>query len=145
MCGRYQFVNLPDSVIAEMVGFDLFDEHGPKMPMRWNIAPTQRAPIVRVGADGRRSLDELRWGLVPAWAESLRFGAKTINARAETVASSPAFRAAFKARRCLVPATGFYEWTKSETPKRPFLFRDPGAAPLLFAGLWESWTDKATG
>src|SRR5687768_7626074 len=145
MCGRYQLGYLPPDLVAEMVGFEPIDEHGRSLPEpRWNIAPTQRAPIVRAAADGRRSLDLLRWGLVPSWAADLRFGAKCINARAETAATKPAFRAALRMRRCLVPATGFYEWT-SVRPKRPHVFRRADGSPFCLAGVWESWTDKATG
>jgi putative SOS response-associated peptidase YedK len=143
MCGRYALFSLSPGLIAEVLGFVPIDEHGLIVP-RWNIAPTQKAPVFRVGADGKRSLDALRWGLVPSWSEDLKFGAKTINARADTVATKPAFRSAFKARRCLVPANGFYEWTK-RTPKQAWFFRRADDAPFLFAGLWESWTDKATG
>jgi putative SOS response-associated peptidase YedK len=144
MCGRYALFSLPPELIEKILGFVPIDEHGLLVP-RWNIAPTQRAPVFRVGAEGRRSLDPLRWGLVPSWADDLKFGAKTINARSETVAGKPAFRAALRARRCLVPASGFYEWSKTGGPKRPYFFRGGDGAPLLLAGLFESWTDKATG
>lgn len=144
MCGRYALFSLPPETIRAILGFVPIDEHGVLTP-RWNIAPTQTAPVFRVGADGKRSLDSLRWGLVPSWAQDLKFGARTINARADTVATKPTFRAAFKARRCLVPANGFYEWTKDVAPKRPYYFHRADDAPLLFAGLWETWTDKATG
>jgi len=144
MCGRYALFSLPADLIEEILGFVPIDEHGLLVP-RWNIAPTQKAPVFRVDADGKRRLDALRWGLVPSWAADLKFGARCINARAETLATKPAFRAAYKSRRCLVPASHFYEWTRDATPKRPFAFRDPSGAPLTLAGLWESWTDKATG
>jgi putative SOS response-associated peptidase YedK len=144
MCGRYALFTLGPDLIEELLGWVPIDEHGLLTP-RWNIAPTQKAPVVRAGADGKRSLDALRWGLVPPWAEDLRFGARCINARSEDAASKPSFRAAFKARRCLVPASGFYEWTKTGKPKRAYYFRRGDDAPLLFAGLWESWTDRATG
>jgi putative SOS response-associated peptidase YedK len=143
MCGRYAVFTLSPELIEEVLGFVPIDEHGLLVP-RWNVAPTQRAPVFRT-ADGRRELAALRWGLVPSWSADLKFGARTINARAETVATKPAFRAAFRARRCLVPASHFYEWTKTETPKRPFLFRCAEAPLFLMAGLWETWTDKATG
>ena len=144
MCGRYALFTLSADIIREVLGDGPLDEHGLLIP-RWNIAPTQRAPVFRVGTAGRRELAALRWGLVPFWAKDLKFGSKTINARSEEAASKPAFRAAWKARRCLVPATGFYEWTKDEKPKRPHVFRRDDRGPLLFAGLWESWTDKETG
>jgi putative SOS response-associated peptidase YedK len=86
----------------------------------------------------------LRWGLVPSWAKDLKFGARCVNARVETAATKPAFRAAWKSRRCLVPASGFYEWTATR-PKEAWFFRAAGGTPLFFAGLWETWTDQATG
>jgi putative SOS response-associated peptidase YedK len=144
MCGRYALFTLSPDLIEEVLGFVPIDEHGLLKP-RWNIAPTQKAPVFRAAADGKRSLDALRWGLVPAWSPDLKFGTRCINARSEEAASKPSFRAAFKARRCLVPANGFYEWTKTGKPKRAYYFRRSDDAPLFFAGLWESWTDKATG
>jgi putative SOS response-associated peptidase YedK len=143
MCGRYQLGNAGPHVISELVGFDVFEEHGPSLPPRWNIAPTQLAPVVRA-AGGGREVASLRWGLTPSWAKDLAFGAKCVNARSETAAAKPAFRSALRARRCLVPATGFYEWTKGP-PKRAFLFRREDRAGFALAGLWESWTDRGTG
>ncbi len=143
MCGRYALYALPSETIEKVLGFAPIDEHGAIVP-RWNVAPTQRAPVVRVGADGRREPAALRWGLVPAWAKDLRSGARCVNARSEDAASKPSFRAAWRARRCLVPANGFYEWTKDRR-KRAFLFRAADGAPFLLAGLWESWTDATTG
>jgi len=144
MCGRYALFTLSAELIEEILGYPPIDEHGLIVP-RWNIAPTQKAPVFRVAADGLRAFDALRWGLVPPWAPDLKFGARCINARAETIATKPAFRAAFKSRRCLVPASAFYEWKRDVKPSRPFAFRDPAGATLTFAGVWESWTDKATG
>jgi putative SOS response-associated peptidase YedK len=144
MCGRYALFTLSAELIEEIVGHSPIDEHGVIVP-RWNIAPTQKAPVFRVDEGGARRLDALRWGLVPAWAPDLKFGARCINARAETLATKPAFRAAFKSRRCLVPASAFYEWKRDEKPARPFAFRDPSGATMTFAGLWESWTDETTG
>jgi len=144
MCGRYALFALSPDLIREILGFVPIDEHGLLTP-RWNVAPTQRAPVFRADADGKRSLDALRWGLVPPWADDLEFGVRCINARSEDAATKPAFRSAWKSRRCLVPANGFYEWTKTGKPKRAYYFRSSDDAPLLFGGLWESWTDKATG
>src|SRR5690606_6955805 len=85
------------------------------------------------------SVRELRWGLVPGWAKDVKIGYKAINARAETVAEKPMFRSAFKARRCLVPARGYFEWKGEKPPKQPYYIHPPGDDLLLFAGLWESW------
>lgn len=114
---------------------------------RFNVAPTQRAPVVRedVSEDrdtkpGRR-VDLLRWGLIPSWAKDESFGAKTINARAETVATSQVFRDSFKRRRCLVPVSGFYEWRKipGGTRKQPYYLTSSDGEPLMLAGLWSPW------
>jgi putative SOS response-associated peptidase YedK len=106
---------------------------------RYNIAPSQSALVVRLDQEGRREGALLRWGLIPFWAKDEKIAYKTINARAETVASAPAFRAAYRRRRCIVPATGFYEWKRLQRGKQPYRIR-PADAPLFgFAGLWESW------
>lgn len=106
---------------------------------RYNIAPSQAAPVVRVGTDGGRRLDALKWGLVPFWAKDPSIGGRTINARSETASTSPAFREAMRARRCLVPASGFYEWQKVEgsTRKQPWYFTPARGELFAFAGLWE--------
>ena len=110
-------------------------------PPRYNIAPTQNAFVVRIGADGRRELVELRWGLLPHWAKSPSDGARMINARAETVATSPAYRAPFQSRPCLVVADGFYEWAViGPREKQPYFIRRKDGAPFAFAGLWEPKT-----
>jgi putative SOS response-associated peptidase YedK len=92
-----------------------------------------------------RSLDALRWGLVPHWAKDLKFGARCINARAETVQTTPAFRDAFESRRCIIPASGFYEWKKNGTTKTPYATVPTDEPLFAFAGLWENWRDKAAG
>jgi len=113
----------------------------PNLAPRYNIAPTQLAPVVRRLRDGPgRELVLLRWGLIPAWSKDASGGARMINARADTAAEKPAFRAAFRARRCLVPADGFYEWRTEEGRKQPFRIGFKGGATFAFAGLWESWT-----
>jgi putative SOS response-associated peptidase YedK len=142
MCGR--FLNkLPAAEIARM-----FDTKNalPNYPARFNIAPTDPVLVVRFNQKtNERSLDALRWGLVPHWAKDLKFGARCINARAETVQTTPAFRDAFERRRCIIPASGFYEWQKNGTTKTPYAIV-PNDAPLFaFAGLWENWRDKAAG
>lgn len=124
-----------------------------ELPLRFNVAPMQMAPVVRA-EDGGRALDMLRWGLVPSWAKDEGIASSLINARAETVASKPAFRAAFKRRRCVVPASGFYEWqqapvaeeglfgvTRGKPAKRPHYITRADGQPMIFAGLWESWRD----
>lgn len=105
---------------------------------RYNIAPSQSAPVILVDDDGT-SVRDLRWGLVPFWAKDLKIGYKAINARAETVAEKPMFRSAFKSQRCLVPASGYFEWAGTAPNKQPYLIHDPEGALLLFAGLWERW------
>lgn len=113
----------------------------PLFEPRYNIAPTQPAPVVRANvANGRRVLDWLRWGLVPSWAKDLAVGNQLVNARSETLASKPAFRHAFRQRRCLVVADGFYEWQRQGKRKQPFYITAADGAPLAFAGLWERWT-----
>jgi putative SOS response-associated peptidase YedK len=113
----------------------------PVLAPRYNIAPTQS--VIVVGDDGERYLKQMRWGLIPSWAKDESIGNRMINARAETIAEKPAFRAALKKRRCLIPADGFYEWKKGETskaPKQPFCIRLKSKEPFGFAGLWEHWT-----
>ena len=107
-------------------------------PPRYNIAPTRSSFVVRL-KDGERDLTEMRWGLVPFWAEDLKIGSRMINAQSETCATKPAFRHAFKSRRCLVVADGFYEWPTREKPR---LITLKNNEPFSFAGLWESWRPK---
>lgn len=105
---------------------------------RYNVAPSQEVAAVRAGEHGRE-LSMLRWGLIPGWARDARIGNKLINARAETASAKPAFRAAFRARRCLIPADGFYEWTGRESTRQPWLIGLENGALFAFAGLWERW------
>lgn len=136
MCGRYT-ITTPVEALRELFGFE---GPGVNLRPRWNVAPTQEAPVVRLGSDGRRELAMFRWGLVPFWAKNPSIGSRMINARAETVADKPAFRQAFRARRCLVPADGFYEWAKGAGGrKQPYLFRTGNGAPFALADLWERW------
>lgn len=104
----------------------------------YNVAPTQHALVVATGEKGVEA-KALRWGLVPGWAKDIKIGAKMINARAETVIEKPAYRAAFKRRRCLVPASGYYEWKGEAGSKQPFYIHNPSGHLLMFAGLWEAW------
>ena len=136
MCGRYTLTS-PVEALRQL--FD-FAGAAPNLGPRHNIAPTQRAPVIRLGADGGREMQMLSWGLVPYWAEDISLQSHMINARGETVAEKPAFRQAFRQRRCLVPADGFYEWpTVGAKSKQPFLFRRQDKVPFAFAGLWERW------
>ena len=105
---------------------------------RYNVAPSQDVAVVRPNEDGR-TLAMLRWGLIPAWAREPNIGYKLINARAETAAEKPSFRSAWRHRRCLIPADGFYEWKREGKTRQPWLFEMRDAAPFAFAGLWEQW------
>jgi putative SOS response-associated peptidase YedK len=134
MCGRYTL-----RTSGERLARHFRLQRAPELPFRYNIAPTQPVPAIRQTAEGRQ-LAMLRWGLVPYWSKDLRGGARMINARAESVATKPAFQAAFKQRRCLVPADGFYEWKKPSPKQRePYLIYLKDGEPFAFAGLWESW------
>jgi putative SOS response-associated peptidase YedK len=144
MCGRYAAILPAEHIIA------LFQTHGPipNWPGTYNMAPTQNAPVVRRHPEtGERRLDLLRWGLVPHWVKDPKTTRQPINARGETIASTPMFRDAFARRRCLVPADAFYEW---QTPPADFtVAKPPGKIPwaiaradggcMVFAGLWEGW------
>lgn len=106
---------------------------------QFNIAPTQKAPVIARGEEGQAELKALRWGLIPVWAKDEKVGARAINTRVETVAEKPMFRAAFKKRRCLVPASGYFEWKGEAGEKQPYFIHDPEKDLLMFAGLWEGW------
>ena len=111
----------------------------------YNGAPTDNLPIVRLDRDGHRSLDLFRWGLIPYWAKDKAIGPRCINAMRETVISKPAFRDAFRQRRCLVPTDFFYEWQKTPAGKQPYAVGLADGAPMALAGLWERWRDAAGG
>lgn len=133
MCGRYTLASSAEEVVE---AFDVpplaFDYHP-----RYNIAPGQDAPVLARDRGGRR-MGLLRWGLVPSWSDEA--GAGFINARGESVATTPSFRDAFRRRRCLVPADGFYEWRRDGRVRTPFHFHPAARAPISFAGIWERWT-----
>ncbi|MEP0772867.1 MAG: SOS response-associated peptidase [Acidobacteriota bacterium] len=133
MCGRFSFASPPE-VVAEVFGLD----EVPALEPRHNVAPTQPVAAVR-REDGRRRLVFLRWGLIPAWAKDPAMGNRLINARAETVMERPAFRSAFRARRCLVLADGFYEWARHGGAKQPYFITFKDRRPFALAGLWERW------
>jgi putative SOS response-associated peptidase YedK len=143
MCGRYTH-RYTWSQIVELYRLTEPAVAPNDFAPRYNIAPTQKAPIVRERA-GKRELAMLRWGLIPFWAKDAKIAYKTINARAETVATAPSFREAFRARRCLVPSSGFYEWMKTPTGKQPYLIGFKDGRPFAFAWLWEAWKDRASG
>ena len=133
MCGRFT-LHHPTEEIAQR--FNL-DQIAVSFPPRYNIAPTQ--PIAVVLQHSARTLEAFQWGLVPFWAKDPKIGNRMINARAETVAEKPAFRAAFKQRRCLIPASGYYEWRKENNERLPTYIYRADKTPFAFAGLWEEW------
>jgi putative SOS response-associated peptidase YedK len=133
VCGRFTLTSTPEE-LAQRFGLEGPIEWSP----RYNIAPGQSVLAVRLAA-GHRRLASLRWGLVPAWAEDAGVGFRMINARVETLSEKPAFREALRARRCLVPADGFYEWADLGGAKQPYHIGLPEPGPFAFAGLWESW------
>lgn len=132
MCGRYTLAVSPAQLAAR------FEVAPLALQPRYNIAPTQPAPVVRL-SNGARELALLRWGLIPSWANDAAIGARLINARSETVLEKPAFRTAFRRRRCLIPASGFYEWQQQTSGKQPFYFTPVDGDLMAFAGLWEQW------
>jgi putative SOS response-associated peptidase YedK len=136
MCSRY-FLDADGNIIAYTFRVPVLQD---RIRKRFNIAPTQEAPVVRVDREGNREIAMLRWGLVPFWAKSLKVGTTMINARSEGIEAKPAFREAIKTRRCIVPATGFFEW-QGERPgrKQPFAITVPEMPLFGFAGLWERW------
>ncbi len=132
MCGRFTLTIPP-----ELIG-DFFDVSGPlAWTPRYNIAPTQ--PVAVVANRPARALEEFRWGLIPRWAEDAAIGHRLINARSETLAEKPSFKGAYRQRRCLVLADGFYEWRKQGRQRIPLRFVLRSRDPFAFAGLWERW------
>jgi putative SOS response-associated peptidase YedK len=143
MCGRYA-LTAPASTIAEIFQVDVL----PDLLPRYNVAPTSEVVCVVQGEEGKREVQSFRWGLIPGWAKDRKIASQTLNARADTVATKPAFRAAFKRRRLLIVADGFYEWQKHPTDKKkkiPHLIQMDDGRPFGMAGLWERWTDPETG
>jgi len=133
MCGRYVIISSPESIRA-LFGY----AEQPNFPPRYNVAPTQPVPIVRL-EEGRRSFALVRWGLIPAWVKNPRTFSLLINARGESVLDKPAFRNAMQRRRCLFPTDGFYEWRKDGKVRRPYFVRPRAGGLMAFAGLWETW------
>ena len=140
MCGRFAFYS-PSEAAAALFGV----EGSVDVKPRYNIAPTQDILAIRNAEGEGRELVTLRWGLVPFWAKDPSIGNRMINARAETVAEKPSFRAAYRHRRCIVLADGFYEWQRDGSVKTPYFISLASGGPFAFAALWENWTDKATG
>ncbi len=141
MCGRFASTTPPDKLAAYFGAEAPMDADDEEHAPDFNVAPTRDVPVVRIRED-ERHLDFLRWGLVPRWAKDLRIGSKMINARAETVATKNAYRSAFKRRRCIVSADGFYEWKRLDPKtKQPMYIHRTDGDPLAFAGLFERWTD----
>jgi putative SOS response-associated peptidase YedK len=137
MCGRYTFFSPSESVTR------LFDTPVPvSIEARYNIAPTQFVPAIRLDPQGQRQLVMLHWGLVPSWAREKAIGNRMINARAETLAEKPSFKKAFSQRRCLVLTSGFYEWRKEGGAKRPYFISRKDSEPIAMAGLWEGWRQE---
>jgi putative SOS response-associated peptidase YedK len=134
MCGRYTITSSPEAIRA-LFGY----QEQPNFPPRYNVAPTQPIPIVR-WVEGKRHFALVRWGLLPSWVKDPKTFSLLINARGETAADKPAFRAAMKRRRCLIPADGFYEWKRTDASKQPYYVRAASGRALAFAGLWETWT-----
>jgi putative SOS response-associated peptidase YedK len=137
MCGRFHVSTSPAELARVFGAKGQLPNFGP----RYNVAPTDVVPVIRFNPKtGERSLDLLRWGLIPSWAKDEKIGYSTINARAEGIETKPAFREAIAKRRCLVPADGFYEWKKlGPKEKQPYHIRLKGGGIFAFAGLWEGW------
>lgn len=135
MCGRFNLL-----VDAQAVA-DLYDVTVIQLAPRYNIAPTQPIAAVRINQAGNREFTHFYWGLIPSWSKDPSFGARLINARSETAHEKPSFRSAFKRRRCVIPASGFYEWQKTPTGKQPMHIHHADNEILSFAGLWEYWAD----
>ena len=133
MCGRYTLI----SDISELQGQFGFMMEPADIRPRYNIAPTQQ--VLTVVNDGERRGELMRWGLVPSWAKDIKIGSRMINAVSETAAAKPAFRSAFRRRRCLVLADGFYEWRREGKQRFPMYFTQKSGDPMALAGLWENW------
>src|SRR5215203_5548831 len=135
MCGRYT-LRTPVEKLAEEFGLE---DSSVDLPPNYNVAPTQGVAAV-LAENGHRRLEVLRWGLIPPWADDPQIGSRMINARSETVAEKPSYRRAFRERRCLIPADGFYEWQRTNGAKQPYYIHMEDGTPFAFAGLWESWS-----
>jgi putative SOS response-associated peptidase YedK len=139
MCGRFALIADTEQVATLFEVDDVANI--PAAVPRYNIAPTQPVLAVRLNENGRREITFFRWGLIPSWSKDISIGSRLINARAETVTDKPSFRNAFKRRRCLIPADGFFEWQKSNGKKQPMYIHAADGRPFALAGLWEVWQD----
>ena len=137
MCGRFARFSLS----RELERFFNAQPASFEIKPNYNAAPTQEIPVIVLHED-ERHIKERHWGLVPFWAKDISIGSRMINARVETVTSKPAFRAALKHRRCLIPANGFYEWKGKSGNKQPYYFHLPSGEPFAFAGLYEIWEER---
>jgi putative SOS response-associated peptidase YedK len=142
MCGRYVVAYDPQTLVS---GFSVL--RVPPFPKRWNVAPQSDVPVIYETKEGERVVELMRWGLVPSWAKDAALGAKLNNARAEGVFDKPSFRQAIRRRRCLLPASGFYEWQAAQGPagkpiKQPWYISATGGEPLAMAGLFEAWRSE---
>jgi putative SOS response-associated peptidase YedK len=141
MCGRYRRTTSQEE-LARRYGIAISSQRD--LPISWNIAATQDVLTIRHNPETKqRTLDPLRWGLIPNWAKDPKIAYKTINARVEKVDTAPSYRQAFKKRRCLIPCDGFYEWKKVTGGKIPYSISMTDDSPFVFAGLWEGWKDPA--
>jgi putative SOS response-associated peptidase YedK len=135
MCGRFYL----DVTAEDMLDYFYLPE-APQLVPQYNIAPSQQIAAIRSGINGREFV-RFRWGLIPSWAKDRKFAYRTINARAETLEQKPAFRNAFRHRRCLIPASGFFEWQSTSQGKQPYCITTKSGRPFAFAGLYEHWED----
>ena len=142
MCCRYNLKTNPREFTAY---FDQLEFRDPIPEPRFNVAPTESMPVI-TSESGKRFVTSMRWGLLPSWAKDIKFGVRTINARSETVDEKPSFRSAFKRRRCLIPASGYFEWKKiDKKTKQPFNITMKDQSLFNMAGLWESWKNPEDG
>ena len=145
MCGRVIQAKGPIEY-AIVDGLDVRDSRLSNYPRRWNGAPSQEFLVIRQNhQNGERSLDLLKWGLIPYWNKDPKGGRKPINAKAETVATLPTFREAYSLRRCILPVDGFFEWRAAEGGKQPYAIAMKDGSPFGIAGIWENWKDPASG
>ena len=136
MCGRFAIAQPRFERIEHILGTEF-----PDLGMRYNISPTQLIPAIRLSQEGQYEMQDFRWGLIPFWSKESKVSYSTFNARVETVAEKPVFRAPFRSRRCLIPASGWFEWKTEGGKKLPYYFTSQGDEGLALAGLWDLWRD----